>query len=293
MERFVFFNTENASVLHYIDYTRDFDAIQKLAMDSYSLLHTTSFTLKSISHHDKLICFAKDPNHPLALTLEFAENVTTEIDGYNFAELMLQLFMQQFGHILNGKVSRKSYKSYNKSLKLIIDQVLEPIMEKIADFTKADFLYLSFLKNIEKSGDNLGVNTKTSFLSPSSSMNTDIMGIDRQPRSQNLEIKKNYPFIIEREMVGNSPQQLFYRLYSKEQGISPQIVNVINTAAVLGNEMMEMEKDELQLMELCMGNSLIKAVKFNEMLLVVSVKDQVPSMKQVRQLYNWAKFLIA
>lgn len=293
MERFVFFNTDNASVLHYADYLRDFESIQKLAMDSYSLLQTTSFALKSIFYSEKLICFAKDPNHPLAVTLEFSENVTTEQDGSSFAEQMLQLFMQQFGHILNSKVSRKSFKAYNKSLKLIIDQVLEPIMEKIADFTKADFLYLSFLKTAEKIRENLAVNnTKTSFFSPSSSMNTDIMGMDRLPKSQNLEIKKKYPFILEREMIETTPQQLFYRLYSKDQGISPQVISIINTTALLANELILMEKDELQMMELCLGNFFIKAVKYNEMLLVVSVKDQTPSISQVKQLYSWAKFLI-
>ena len=289
MERFVFFNTDNASVLHYADFLRNFDAVQNLALNSYTFLQTSNFSIRSIYWKSRLICFAKEPNYSLALTIEFAEDSTTEEDGYQFAVHMLQLFMQQFGHILNGKLSRKSFKSYNKSLKLIIDQVLEPIMEKIADSSQAEFLYVSFLKSVN-APESLAVNTKGSFMSPSSSVNTDILAM---PKSSNVEIKKKYPFILEREAVNNSPQQLFYRLYSKEKSISSQVVAVINSAAVLAHELMEMEKDELQIMELCLSSKVIKAIKYHEMLLVISVVDRTPEVKQVRQLYNWAKFLIA
>ena len=144
MERYVFFNTNSGEVVHYRDYVGPSE-IMKLAFESCILLRTTDFAIKSI-YKDKLYCFANDINHPLALTLEFSNEITTEEEGYQFAVSMLQLFMQQFGHILAGKLNKNSFKLYRKSLHMIIDQYLEPIMEKIADDSKAEFLYLSFLK---------------------------------------------------------------------------------------------------------------------------------------------------
>jgi hypothetical protein len=287
MERFVFFNTDNASVLHYVDFLRDSDVILRLAMNSYTLLQMTSFALKSIFQNSRLFCFAKDPNHPLAVTIEFAEDSTSEEEGHRFAVHMLELFLQQFGHILNSRLNKKSFKAFNKSLRLLVDQLLDPIMEKIADSSGARFLYVSFSKKMQ-SAESLAVNTKGSFMSPSSSVNTDILNV---PKTSSSEIKKKYPFVF--DGVKSNSQLQVYRIYSKEAAVSHQVVAAINSSAVLANEMMEFEKDELQVIEFCMKTEVVKALKFNEMILVVSVTDMPPDMKQVKQLYYWARFLVA
>lgn len=283
MERYVFFNTNSAEVLHCRDYQGSSD-IMKLAFESYSLLQITDFTLKSICR-EKLYCFAKDLHHPLAVALEFSEGSTTEEDGYLFAVSMMQLFMQQFGHILTGKFNTNSFKTYRKSLLMIIDQYLEPIMEKIADDSKAVFLYLAFLKrNREKPGTE-----KSLFLSPSSSVNTDISSIEK---AANSNLKKKYPFVMEKEALISSPRQLFYRLYSKESAITPQIVSLLNIIANQANEMLEFAKDDLQVMNFCFGQSEIHAVKYEEMLLVISSPVCAHITTQVKQLYSWARLLI-
>ena len=205
---------------------------------------------------------------------------------------MMQLFTQQFGYILAGKFNTNSFKSYRKSLLMIIDQYLEPIMEKIADDSKADFLYLSFLKqserNREKTGDNKG-----SILSPCSSMNTDISAIDKmRDGAAGSTLKKKYPFVMEKDQTLSSPRQLFYRLYSKENTITPQIVSLINTTASQANEMLEFARDELQIMSFCFGRSEIHAIKYEEMLLVISSPACTQITTQIKQLHSWARLLI-
>jgi hypothetical protein len=286
MDRYVFFNTNSAEVVHSRDYSGSSDTMN-LALESYGLLQITDFNLKSI-FRDKLFCFAKDPYYPLAVTLEFSEDSTNEEDGHQFAVSMLQLFIQQFGQVLNGKFSSNSFKTYKKSLQMLIGQYLELIMEKIADDTKANFLYLSFIRNSEKNNETVSHKEKSFLLSPFSSANTDLSGIEKASQS----FKQKYPFVMGKDQSVHSPKQVFCRLYSKENAISPQIVNIVNASAAIANEMLQYEKDELQTINFCFNRSEIQVIMYEEMLLVVSADCFVSIKSQIKQLYSWAKLLV-
>ncbi|OMJ76375.1 hypothetical protein SteCoe_24276 [Stentor coeruleus] len=288
MERYVFFNTDSASVLHYRVFAGSSDII-KLAGDSYSLLQTTNFSLKSI-FKDKIFCFAKDPDLPLAVTLEFSKDSTTEEVGYSFAVHMLQLFIQQFRDILNGECKMSLFKPYRKTLQDLIDQRIEPFMEKITNHCKADFLYWSFIKRSDR-GSESTMKKDHSGLFSSNSVNTDISGIDKAAKST-LSVKKKYPFAIQKDVSISSPrQQLFYRLHSKEGVVTPQLIGMINSAAALANDLLEFEKDELQSMEFCFSHSRIQVLKYQEMLLVISHNSSSPPISYIKQLYCWARVL--
>ena len=166
--------------------------------------------------------------------------------------------------------------------------------QRNADFflTSCINLYLSFLKNNENRDESQLGKEKNLMLSPNSSVNTDISAIDKMNRSITSGLKKKYPFIMEKDQNINSPRQLFYRLYSKENSITPQIVSIINTTATLADEMLGFEKDDLQIMNLCFNHSEIHAIKYEEMLLVISSPASTPITSQIKRLYSWAKLLI-
>ncbi|CAG9323735.1 unnamed protein product [Blepharisma stoltei] len=296
MKRFLFFHTESAHVIYFKDYNTETADEHRLAFESYSLLITTDFELRSIES-EELFCFAKARGKPLAITIVFGKGTTTKEEGCGLAESMIQLFVQQFGHRLNEKLPISSFRTFQTTLKPLLDSYLESEMKKFSEATgNIPFLHLTMLHSViahQRASKNKRVES-VSITSAASSLNTDLSAIEKAPRilvSQTL--KRKYPFDESKQQTSFVfPRKNFQRIVHRDEPPNEELIEAISVLAAIASDLLGLEKDSLQSIWLPMNKTNILALRFQEMLLLLADPNQVPRNSMMQGLHDWARLLV-
>lgn len=250
MKRYLFFHTQSAHVIYHKEYHNTAADDQRLAFESYSLLITTDFEMKSIEA-DELYCFAKHKELTLAITIVFGKGITTKEEGYQLAVSMLQIFVQQFGHRLIEKLPMSVYRSFQSTVKPLFETYLETAMKKFSEsLGNIPFLHLTFLYtatlNTRASRDKRL--ESISFASAASSLNTDISAIEKAPRILvSQAMKRKYPFgDAKQTQTFVTPRKCFFRIVHRNDPPNEQLIESLTVLASLASDLLGLEKDSLR-----------------------------------------------